>query len=156
MAPLRCAAKFDPFLSFDCAPTPSTLAQSKERKGSNFAIWQHWREARLADCDVCGTICRVGRDEAILSRVIKSCDVTILVAKCGFVKKKLSGKGKFVHVSWRESGKFPKTSSQQKLDFCFRWGVIHKVNHWKIHCFNEMQYRRTPICLVSPTPLEWN
>ena len=32
-------AKFDPFLSLDCAPTPSTLAQSKERKGSNFAIW---------------------------------------------------------------------------------------------------------------------
>ena len=30
-------AKFDPFLSLDCAPTPSTLAQSKERKGSNFA-----------------------------------------------------------------------------------------------------------------------
>ena len=25
---------------FDCATTPSTLAQSKERKGSNFAIWQ--------------------------------------------------------------------------------------------------------------------
>ena len=40
MAPLRCAAKCDPFLSLDCAPTPSTLAQSKERKGSNFAIWQ--------------------------------------------------------------------------------------------------------------------
>ena len=40
MAPLRYAAKFDPFLSLDCAPTPSTLAQSKERKGSNFAIWQ--------------------------------------------------------------------------------------------------------------------
>ena len=37
---LRYAAKFDPFLSLDCAPTPSTLAQSKERKGSNFAIWQ--------------------------------------------------------------------------------------------------------------------
>ena len=35
MAPLRYAAKFDPFLSLDCAPTPSTLAQSKERKGSN-------------------------------------------------------------------------------------------------------------------------
>ena len=44
MAPLRYAAKFDPFLSLDCAPTPSTLAQSKERKGSNFAIWQPWRE----------------------------------------------------------------------------------------------------------------
>ena len=25
-------------------PTPSTLAQSKERKGSNFAIWQPWRQ----------------------------------------------------------------------------------------------------------------
>ena len=34
-------AKLDPFLSLDCAPLPSTLAQSKERKGSNFAIWQH-------------------------------------------------------------------------------------------------------------------
>ena len=44
MAPLRRAAKFDPFLSLDCAPTPSTLAQSKERKGSNFAIWQPWRQ----------------------------------------------------------------------------------------------------------------
>ena len=40
MAPLRCAAKLDPFLSLDCAPAPSTLSQSKERKGSNFAIWQ--------------------------------------------------------------------------------------------------------------------
>ena len=39
-------AKFDPFLSLDCAPTPSTLAQSKERKGSNFAIWQPWRRLR--------------------------------------------------------------------------------------------------------------
>ena len=40
MAPLRYTGKFDPFLSLDCAPTPSTLVQSKERKGSNFAIWQ--------------------------------------------------------------------------------------------------------------------
>ena len=40
MAPLRCAAKFDPFLSLDCVPTPSGPAQSKETKGSNFAIWQ--------------------------------------------------------------------------------------------------------------------
>ena len=40
MAPLRYAAKLDPFLSLDCSPTPSTLAQSKERKGSNFAIRQ--------------------------------------------------------------------------------------------------------------------
>ena len=40
MAPHRYAAKFDPFLSLDCAPVPSTLAQPKERKGSKFAIWQ--------------------------------------------------------------------------------------------------------------------
>ena len=46
MAPLRYTAKFDPFLSLDCAPTPSTLAQSKERKGSSFAIWQHWHLER--------------------------------------------------------------------------------------------------------------
>ena len=44
MAPLSYAAKFDPFLFSDCAPMPSTLAQSKERKGSNFAIWQHWMD----------------------------------------------------------------------------------------------------------------
>ena len=46
MAPLCCAAKFDPFLSLECTPTPSTLAQSKERKGSNFAIWQPCRRVR--------------------------------------------------------------------------------------------------------------
>ena len=41
MAPLSYAAKLDPFPSFRwiAPPTPSTLAQSKERKGSNFAIW---------------------------------------------------------------------------------------------------------------------
>ena len=51
MAPLRCAAKFDPFLSLDCAHTrtPSTLAQSKERKGSNFAIWQHCFQFEMSD-----------------------------------------------------------------------------------------------------------
>ena len=38
MAPLLYATKFDPFLSLDCAPTPSTLAQSKERKAFNFAV----------------------------------------------------------------------------------------------------------------------
>ena len=37
MAPLRYAAKFYSILSLDCAPMPSALAQSKERKGSNFA-----------------------------------------------------------------------------------------------------------------------
>ena len=29
-----------PSFPWDASPTPSTLAQSKERKGSNFAIWQ--------------------------------------------------------------------------------------------------------------------
>ena len=37
MAPLRCAAKFDPFLSLDCARVEGRGAQSKERKGSSFA-----------------------------------------------------------------------------------------------------------------------
>ena len=37
MAPLRCAAKFDPFLSLDCAGVEGVGAQSKEGKGSNFA-----------------------------------------------------------------------------------------------------------------------
>ena len=35
---------FDAFLSLDCAPTPSNLVQSKERKGLNFAIWQPCNE----------------------------------------------------------------------------------------------------------------
>ena len=47
MAPLHYAAKFVPFLSLDCAPTPSTLVQSKERKGSNFVIWQPCAQALL-------------------------------------------------------------------------------------------------------------
>jgi len=49
MAALRYAAKFDPFLSLDCAPTPSILAQSKERKGSIFAIWQPCSNAAEED-----------------------------------------------------------------------------------------------------------
>ena len=41
---LRYAALLNLILSFPwiAPPTPSTLAQSKERKGSNFAIWQPW------------------------------------------------------------------------------------------------------------------
>ena len=37
IAPLRCAARFDPFLSLDCAGLEGVGAQSRERKGSNFA-----------------------------------------------------------------------------------------------------------------------
>ena len=37
MALLRYAAKFDPFLSLDCARVEGVGAQSNERKGSNFA-----------------------------------------------------------------------------------------------------------------------
>ena len=40
MAPQRYTAKFYPFLSLDCTPQPSSPVQSKERKVSNFAIWQ--------------------------------------------------------------------------------------------------------------------
>ena len=36
MAPLRYAAKFDPFLSLDCAGVEGVGAQAKERKGSHF------------------------------------------------------------------------------------------------------------------------
>ena len=36
-APLRYAGKFDPFLFLDCARVEGVGAQSKERKGSNFA-----------------------------------------------------------------------------------------------------------------------
>ena len=46
MALLCYAAKVDPFLSLDCAPTHSTLAQSKERKGSTFVIWQNCSKVR--------------------------------------------------------------------------------------------------------------
>ena len=42
-ATLRCKIWSLPFLGLH--PTPSTLAQSKERKGSNFAIWQPWKKA---------------------------------------------------------------------------------------------------------------
>ena len=52
MALLRYAAKFDPFPSLDCATTPSTLAQSKERKGSNFAIWQPCAQDLLRKFDL--------------------------------------------------------------------------------------------------------
>ena len=38
-------AIFDPFLSLDCARVEGVGAQSKERKGSNFAIWQPWAQA---------------------------------------------------------------------------------------------------------------
>ena len=40
MAPVHYAAKFDPFLSLDCARVEGMGAISKVRKGSNFSIWQ--------------------------------------------------------------------------------------------------------------------
>ena len=40
----HCKIRSLPFL--ELRPTPSNLAQSKERKGSNFAIWQHWPARR--------------------------------------------------------------------------------------------------------------
>ena len=63
MAPLCYAAKFDPFLSLDCAPTHSTLGQSKEKKGSDFAIWQPWpqRPSPSASQSHCGSTRRCTR-----------------------------------------------------------------------------------------------
>ena len=49
MAPQRYAAKFDPFLSLECAFSPSTLAHSNERKRSNLAIWQPCTQGGGAD-----------------------------------------------------------------------------------------------------------
>ena len=71
MAPLRSAAKFDPFLSLDCAPTPSTLAQSKERKGSNFAIWQPWIKDSMAAQTVFAVDDGLERLEAVTFRVMR-------------------------------------------------------------------------------------
>ena len=57
----------------DCAPTPSTLVQSKERKGSSFAIWQPWLQRSksspppLAGPDLARTM-RVG------TRVVRGVD----------------------------------------------------------------------------------
>ena len=62
MALLCYAAKFDRFLSLDCAPTPSTLAQSKERKGSNFAIWQPWYQCFVKN--------GVGQNETTVSVIV--------------------------------------------------------------------------------------
>ena len=41
--------KFDPFLSLDWARVEGVGAQSKERKGSNFAIWQHCFQFEMSD-----------------------------------------------------------------------------------------------------------
>ena len=46
-------AKFDPFLSLDCARSEGGGAQSKERKGSNFAVQRSGAivlQARRAKC----------------------------------------------------------------------------------------------------------
>ena len=56
MAPLHYAAKFDPFLSLGLRPTPSTLAQSKERKASNLAIWQPCCLSRLSAASDCSFV----------------------------------------------------------------------------------------------------
>ena len=45
MALLRYTAKLDPFFSLDFARLEGRGAQSKERKGSNFAIWQPCRHS---------------------------------------------------------------------------------------------------------------
>ena len=52
MALLLYTAKFDPFRSLDCVPAlqPGAI---KERKGSNFAIWQPWC---LQGFHICGNL----------------------------------------------------------------------------------------------------
>ena len=48
MAPLRYAAKFDPFLSLDCAPHPPPW--HKERKGIKFCHLATFAAAKPLDC----------------------------------------------------------------------------------------------------------
>ena len=51
---------FDPFLSFNCARVEGVGAQSEERKGSNFAIWQPCRQVeRLRDLAAVGHALRL-------------------------------------------------------------------------------------------------
>ena len=50
----------------DCAPTPSILAQSKERKGSNFAIWQPRTQG-----EVCSNGTRVFVQKGIYEQFVK-------------------------------------------------------------------------------------
>ena len=52
-------AKFDPFLSLDCARVEGVGAQSKERKGSNFDIWQPCSKD-TAISDDCVVLCASG------------------------------------------------------------------------------------------------
>ena len=79
-----------PFLSLDCAPTPSTLAQSKERKGSIFAIWQpclgfpHLRLSQSRESQNCG----IEREERRLIFVVRP--ESLLLRRSG---KKEGGKG---------------------------------------------------------------
>ena len=57
MAPLRYAAKFDPFLSLDCAPTPSTLAQSNQSNRNPINPIKFCHLATLPENGVVGTDC---------------------------------------------------------------------------------------------------
>ena len=107
MAPLRYTAKFDPFLSLDCTRVEGVGVQCKERKGSNFAIWQPWgradpfvsdkywlryqsaakwgrrrRERKRKERKVTEDVCSRGRLEQLLSDIVYCCFLlTILGTK---------------------------------------------------------------------------
>ena len=55
-------ARWQNLIAVDCAPMPSTLAQSKERKGSNFAIWQPCGAAAVKNNLIPNRIINVGRE----------------------------------------------------------------------------------------------
>ena len=115
MAPLRYAAKFDPFLSLDWAPTPSTLAQSKERKGSNFAIWQPWPECRITKSVGAAAAAREPGEERLYytfpleSRLSRESHKYILFDIC--IRIRVVGRGAFLQLAisggakrrWRRS-----------------------------------------------------
>ena len=70
MAPLHYAANFDPFLSLDCAPTPSVLAQSKEKKGSKFChlatlLADYISSGKISWTGICGFVTRIVLSEHV-------------------------------------------------------------------------------------------
>ena len=58
MAPLRCAAKFDPFLSLDCATRPSTLAQLKEGRDQILPSGNLVGDNNRTDIEDCRSFCQ--------------------------------------------------------------------------------------------------
>ena len=65
-------------------PTPSTLAQSKERKGSNFAIWQPCLQVHRRTRALRKLVKRVGENPEALSKTTLTRYVQPMATRCLF------------------------------------------------------------------------